>query len=342
MWIDNRPKLIIALAVALTAPTAAMADDVLEIRQTLPKGGVETDAEFTRIRVTGKTDNRYDTVTTRQLDFWITVWGKKPGQMAGKGPLRLTLAADNGAITIENPDYLQDARVYRLTTPYIDPRSATVTNVRVSPIKRCNDELDRLSGAARDRFAREGGVLLQKQAYQLQGVAKHELWPGGIGFKERYSRDFPATAWANAQIICAPLAGPKVRTQTRTQGAPERPGQRREPVIPAADRPARATPQAPPRAANFDISIRRVDREGPGGATRLWLYNAGPDTARDCTVTARELEMNSWMELATSSVAARQTLELKAPLPTGPGLNFIVACIGEPASNINNNTATLP
>ncbi len=338
MWTANRPKLMLALAVALTAPTAAMADDVLEIRQTLPKGGVDTDAQVTRIRVTGKTDTRYDTVNTRQLDFWITVWGKKPGKMAGKGPLRLTLAADNGAITIEKPDYLQDARVYRLTTPYIDPRSATVTNVRVSPIKRCNDELDRLSGAAQDRFAREGGLLLKKEAYQLRGVATHELWPGGIGFKEPYQRDFPATAWANVQIICAPLAGPKVRTQTRTQGAPDRPGQRREPEIPVPERPARATPQA----ADFDIRIRRVDREGPGGATRLWLYNAGPDIARACTVTGRAGSSASWQAVATTDVAARQTLELVAPLPTGADLNFIVACIGEPEGNLNNNTAALP
>lgn len=334
----HRPNLMLALAVALIAPQAAMAKDVLEIRQTLNKGGVETDADFTRIRVTGRTDKRYDTVTTRQLDFWLSVSGKKPGKMAGNGPLRLKLAADNGVTTIDKPDYLEATRIYHLVTPYVDPRSATVSNTRVSPIKRCNDEIDQLRGAARDRFQREGGSLLQKQAYQLQGVATHELLPGGIGFKEPYKRDFPATAWANAQIICAPLAGPKVRTQTSTQGAADRPGQRREPVIPAPDRPARATPQA----ADFDIRIRRVDRGGPGGATRLWLYNAGPNLARGCTVTARAGSAASWQTVTTTDVAARQTLGIDALLPTGANLHFIVACIGEPESNLTNNTATLP
>ena len=70
-----------------------------------------------------------------------------------------------------------------------------------------------------------------EDAYGLSAVARWELWPRGVGFKETYSRDFTSTARANAVIECRPLDRPKPRTQTQTQGVPGKPGQKMEPTI---------------------------------------------------------------------------------------------------------------
>lgn len=344
-WRSACPDLALKILMVFGTFGDPLHAQVLKIQQTLPKGGVETDAKFTPIRVTGKSETRYDSVITKELEFWITVSGERPGKMAGKGPVRLRLEAENGSTVIDKPEYLTDAKVYKVTSAYIDPRSATVSNTRVSPITRCNDELAKLNGPAREQFLSKGGSLLQQNAYQLEGLATHELWPGSIGFKEPYQRDFPAKAMANVSIVCAPLKGPKPRTESRTTGAPPRTGQRREPTVPVPV-PARAVPDRPKRAAaqaaDFDVQIRRVDRLGPDGGTRLWLYNSGPDVARTCIVTARGDGDAGWNTVATADVDSRQTLQLDDRMPKDANLRFRVSCTGEPAANFANNTAILP
>ncbi|MBB6226461.1 hypothetical protein FHS79_000618 [Polymorphobacter multimanifer] len=280
------------------------------------------DIGLTRIVVDGRSAIQYDTVINRNLDIWAAV---SVDRLLDRRQYH-TIYIGSEDTDLQFPREFGTRR-YKLTIPYTDPQSPMVVNQGNSPIALCNARLSALSGAARQAFLQRGATIPVPRAYRIRA---------GILGGGNEQVEAPVTA----HVECRALGRPRPRTETSTAGAPSRPGQRREPPAPTAtpDRPMRANS----RAADFDIRIRRVDRDGPGGATRLWLYNAGPDTAPACTVTARAGSAASWQTVATTDVAARQTLELDAPMPTGANLNFIVACIGEPESKLENNTAALP
>ena len=215
------------IAVGLVMPTAVGAAPVVEIKQSQQKGGVESDIGVTTILVDGAGSDRYDKVVNTSLDFWVTVSGSTPDNASAFRRLKLRAA---GGTEVEGTKP-GDARIYRLTAPYADPRSETVVNQRISPVVICNAEIARRSGAARAAYLKTGGTVFAQDAYGLSAVATWELWPGGVGFKEPYPRDFTSTDRANVAIECRPLDRPKPRTQTQTQGVPGRPGQKMEPTL---------------------------------------------------------------------------------------------------------------
>lgn len=214
------------IGVGLFMSTAAAAAPVVEIKQSLAKGGVESDIGVTKILVDGAGTDRYDKVVNSTLDFWVTVNGSTPENSSRF--VRLKVRAGGAEIDGAQPGA---ARIYKLTAPYSDPRSAVVVNQRISPVDLCNAELAKRSGAARATYLKSGGSVFAKDAYGLSAVAGWELWPGGVGFKEPYPRDFTANDRANAVIECRPLDRPKPRTQTQTQGVPGKPGTKMEPTI---------------------------------------------------------------------------------------------------------------
>jgi hypothetical protein len=477
----------------LITSNSASAKTVVEIKQALAKGGVESDIGATRIIVDGSSSSQYDKVVSKSLDFWVSVSGATPDN--ADSFRRLKLIAGGKEIDAEKPG---TPRIYKISAPYSNPRSETVVNQKISPVDICNTEINKRSGAARAAYLKSGGTILAEDAYGLKAVATWWLVPGGIGFKESYNRDFVSDARANAVIECRALDRPKPRTETHTQGAPSKPGQRLEsPVKTVAlkaepfanatigaqqcptrirlygfvetrrafagqlifmgpyfltplekldfkaagtrtltaeypvkwgdnagtkisepglkkqsvtlrvnvtnangkvlesdsqtvqlackatrvapskdanstivsqalkdDAAAITTPEDPASgqatgkrahgpmrarqvydqslANNFDVSIRRADRQGPGGATQVWVYNSGPDIAKSCKLEVRENSANAWTSLMLGEIASRGTTKFDGTLPTSPGLEFRVSCPTEPEERRANNRLSLP
>ena len=92
----------------------------------------------------------------------------------------------------------------------------------------------------------------------------------------------------------------------------------------------------------IDVHIRKVDRGGPGGATRLWLRNGGTQKAENCELAVRRESDQGWILIESVSLAPGETREVTAAMPRDPGLEFAVTCPGEAAALLANNVARLP
>ncbi len=90
-----------------------------------------------------------------------------------------------------------------------------------------------------------------------------------------------------------------------------------------------------------DAHIRKVDRGGPGGATRLWLRNGGTQKAENCELAVRRESDKGWILVDAVSLAPGETREITAAMPRDPGLEFVVTCPGEADALLANNTARL-
>ena len=217
------------LATSLFA-SAAMADSVVEIRQANAGGDPNSDVGGTRIRVDGAGVDRYDDVKTTTLEIWVAVRGKTPGGADRFKGLRLS--AENKTIDGAKPGGAW--KNYKINVPFLNPRSNSVANVRISPVQRCNEHLESLSGTARANALKDGFNILLRNAYSLRAVSSWDLHPGGSpgpGFEEPYHRDFVSEESADAILVCVALDRPKPRTQTSTQGVDPRPGQRMQPTL---------------------------------------------------------------------------------------------------------------
>ncbi len=228
MTFDGRLIFIVTGAMAVF-PNSALASPVVEISQAMAKGGVESGIGATRIIVDGAGTDRYDKVVNADLEFWVNVSGSTPDHHAQFDGLEIHAA--NAVLSYTSRP--GDNKTYKLVSPYRDPRVPGVANQTFSPIARCNTELANHGGAARSAFLKEGGTVRATDAYPLSATAHWQLWPGGIGFKEPYRRDFKADARADAIIECRPLDRPKPRTETHTEGAPPRHGKKMEPTLQA-------------------------------------------------------------------------------------------------------------
>jgi hypothetical protein len=222
------------VAVALPAPVSAAAGVI--IRQQLPPSA-NSDIGTTRIVVDGPSDLGYTEVTSKSLDVWVSVALEKPTSHAGFDGLTIDVEGTSidGEVTYAT-------RRYKLTIPYVGPRSGSVANQRVSAVDRCNAALEKAKGPARDKFIAKGALLTATNAYRLRAVATHP----GEPVKKKKRGTFPdapqlpddvtveAEAFADAEIQCLALGRPRPRTQTSTQGVDPKPGKKMEPTIKAA------------------------------------------------------------------------------------------------------------
>ena len=217
-----------ATAAVFAYPTTAMAQ-IVKITHVLPKAGTQTDVGNTRIIVTGATEDKYDKVVTTSLDAWVSVSApdKPPRDQKKLG----------GNVMIEGETYLSkmggfpgSPTVYKLTFPYRDPRSYQVANQRVSPVKLCNDKLASLSGAARQQFRDEGGIVSRPDAYMAVADQSWVVRKQGSVFDE--IKGWQDTAGIDAVIDCRRLTGPKPRDTTTTRGTDKKPpAKKMEPTI---------------------------------------------------------------------------------------------------------------
>lgn len=92
-----------------------------------------------------------------------------------------------------------------------------------------------------------------------------------------------------------------------------------------------------------DAAIRKVDRSGPGGSTRLWLRNGGDKSADQCKLFAKRDDHSKWIliESVSTPLAPGATTEITAALPDDPALTFAVDCSGEEENRLDNNVAKL-
>lgn len=92
-----------------------------------------------------------------------------------------------------------------------------------------------------------------------------------------------------------------------------------------------------------DASVRKVDRSGPGGTTRLWVRNGGDKAASQCKLFAKREGHKDWIliESMSSPLAPGATTEIGAALPSDPALSFAVDCPGEEENRLDNNVAKL-
>lgn len=225
----HKAALLGLIGLGLLAQAAPAPADVVEIVQT--PSDVANGISTPRIRVDGQGTDRYDHVATKTVDAWITVSGHRPENWyevkssSGKDYTVGALRIEGASISIDAP---LAAKVYKISFPYVDLKSPSVVNIRVSPVTLCNDRLAQLQGAARAAFLKEGGNLKYNDAWTANAWFNYPLATSGI----RKFNSEPAPV--SAVIECLALERPKVRTQAQTQGAPGRPGNRMEPTIKSA------------------------------------------------------------------------------------------------------------
>ena len=207
-------------AAAGFAYAAIAAAQIVEIHHLLPKGGVQTDVQSTKIRVTGSTESKYDKVATSSLDAWVSV--KAPDKPPrDKDKLSGTVSVEGTDVLSLSSGFPSAGAVYKVTFPYQDPRSLQVANQRISPIKLCNDKLVSLSGAARQKFLNEGGNIYRDDGYIATAKQSWRVRTQNSIFQE--IKDWTDTDGINVTIQCAQLTGPKPRKDTTTSGADGKP-----------------------------------------------------------------------------------------------------------------------
>lgn len=208
-----------ATAALFAYPTTAMAQ-IVKITHVVPKAGTQTDIGSTRIVVTGSTEDKYDKVVTSSLDAWVSVSAPdKPPRDQKKLGGKVMIEGETLLNRVEG--FPGSPTVYKLTFSYRDPRSYQVANQRVSPVKLCNDKLASLSGAARQQFRDEGGVVLRPDAYMATADQAWVVRKQGSLFDE--IKGWQDTTGIDAVIACHRLTGPKPRDTTTTRGSDTKP-----------------------------------------------------------------------------------------------------------------------
>lgn len=229
MAVSARAALLLAGCVAV--PGLAHAKPI-DIRQAVPKAGVQTDIGYPRIVVDGQGSDRYDSVVTRTVEVWITVSGDKPDNAAGASDGKLRI--EGSSIAIGTPGA---GRVYKIGFPYRAPQSATVANMRVSPVELCNDRLAKLSGAARAKALAEGMLFNYPAAWTAHGSIVWAIKDTKGVFKDPPAlTPFSDSVAVGTSVECRALDRPKVRSKAATAqsgGATPR-AKRMEPTIKSA------------------------------------------------------------------------------------------------------------
>lgn len=107
---------------------------------------------------------------------------------------------------------------------------------------------------------------------------------------------------------------------------------------------AQANPDAATSSveADFDVRIRRADRQGQDGRPQVWLYNSGPERASGCSLSARSAGSVRWVPVTSTSIAAGDTVKYDGAMPSAVNLELRVACPEEPEDRQANNSYRLP
>ncbi|MGQ4659960.1 hypothetical protein [Lysobacter sp. F6437] len=204
--------IIPCIGLALGMPAVAAHAAVVEVSQALGKAGTNSDIGFPTIVVDGAGNTQYDRVVTQDVDAWIRVKGETPAN--GRNPSNPVLDVEGKTIAIGVPG---EAKVWKITFPYRDPRSTSVGNQRVSPVDLCNQEIQKRQGAARTAYLKDGGSLLRKDAYKARASVNWAIKDTKGVFKDPDAiKSYSDETLIGVNIQCRPLDRPKVRTSKST------------------------------------------------------------------------------------------------------------------------------
>lgn len=208
----------IALTLGIASNTAHAA--VVEVSQALGKAGTNSDIGYPTIVVDGAGTSSYDRVVTKNIDAWVRVKGGAPKN--GRNPSGATLKVEGRQISIDVPGA---NKIYKINFPYVAPLSAAVANDRVSPVKLCNDEIQKRQGADRAAYLEDGGSVLRKNAYRASASVTWSIRDTKGVFKDPDAlKPYSDEVLLGVNIECRPLDRPKVRTSKSAGG--EIPGKR--------------------------------------------------------------------------------------------------------------------
>ena len=225
---NSRKSLIVGASLVAFLPAVANAQ-IIKVTQSMSKAGVQSDIGKTEIIVTGKGKTKYDKVVTKKIDVWLTISAPgKPPRDKKKVSGSASVEGEDGVFV--SGGFSGSAKIYKLSFKYKGPRSQSVENTRVSPIKLCNDKLKSLSGNARKDFLRKGGNILFANAYVARATQGWEVRKKNSIFKE--IKRWNDTAAIRVVIKCRKLEGPKPRTKTSTRkGGSQTKGTKMKPTI---------------------------------------------------------------------------------------------------------------
>jgi len=213
-------------------PAAASADPI-KVRQTISKAGIATDIGETRIVVDGEGVDKYDHVVTRTVDAWVTISGDRPEGGAG---------TRDGIVRIEGGKaefgkLAGEPKIYKISFPYRDPKSASVANMRVSPVALCNNRLAALHGGSREKFLKQGDLFFYPDAWTASASIVWVILDTKGAFRDPPAhKSYSATAPVGTSIECRALDRPKVRMKKTTaqKGGTTPPAKKMDPTIKSA------------------------------------------------------------------------------------------------------------
>ena len=216
MWTLMAGIAISALAHGASAPAQAGPIDLAV--STSPY-----DNAVPEIRVDGPTaTGGYTEVTTKTLDYIVSVRGDRPKRPKGGGYFWVDFGSDlvDGKIS-------GDWTNYKLSTPYVDPRSPQVVNDRISPIDTCNQNLAlKTKNGMGEEFRKKGLAFIHYDAYEMKGHVSY-----GNNTATQAARNFNRSILVPVSIKCMPLDRPRPRENSGTKGPPPREGKQMAPTI---------------------------------------------------------------------------------------------------------------
>ena len=163
------------------------------------------------VDVRGPSESAYNEVVTESLDY--AIWAKgHPAPTSGDTTWKVTFATQQ-APGQDRRTFKGELREtwskYRIVQKYLDaPIHLNAAN-HLAPVRRCNNVLNRLSGAARAEFLFKGTTLSLDNAYSVH--TKVEELDG--------SQLHMGTVWVPVRIKCQPLSRTPWRTTLRIEPA---------------------------------------------------------------------------------------------------------------------------
>jgi hypothetical protein len=164
----------------------------------------------------------YDEVLTKTLDYIVSVRGDRPKRPKGGGHFWIDLGGvrEGGQIS-------GDWKNYKLSAPYVAPRSNNIVNERISPIDVCNDNLALKSKhGLGDKFRKEGLSFTYHDAYEIEGLVHY-----GTNTLFKAAKHYTTSILVPVKIRCMPLGRIRPKHDTSTTGAPGPKGKPLPPTV---------------------------------------------------------------------------------------------------------------
>ncbi len=189
------PKIACVIALAWLSTGLARAETVeVNVYSPVPSIIVVGDGE------------RYVRVTNRNISFKLGVTIERPKNLVRQ--TESILRVGETLVKLDNGRF-NGSRVNNYSVPVMDVAAWSNPTMRLSPVRLCNDEIDRRGGDTRRRFLQTGRTLVRHSAYTVSAIAVWDVrekrrWPlPGHATKRRIKEAPPQKLTVN--VICSPM-----------------------------------------------------------------------------------------------------------------------------------------